>query len=129
MEMPYEDQNKRGDNYKEEAEFVGIFFEFWVSIGVAEQADSSAPKTNLVQWSGEWAYLDSSGNVPEMRSGSGKIACQTVTKADKITWSQYFQKRRRMFQTSQELRMLSSVTINCQITKIVMNSGYQLSEL
>ena len=32
-------------------------------------------------------------------------------------------------QTLQELRMLSSVTINCQITKIVMNSGSQLSEL
>ena len=31
--------------------------------------------------------------------------------------------------TSQELRMLSSLTINCQITKIVMNSGSQLSEL
>ena len=31
--------------------------------------------------------------------------------------------------TSQELRMLSSVTINCHITKIVMNSGSQLSEL
>ena len=34
-----------------------------------------------------------------------------------------------MMKTSQELRMLSSVTINCQITKIVMNSGSQLSEL
>ena len=32
-------------------------------------------------------------------------------------------------QTSQELRMLSSVTLNCQVTKIVMNSGSQLSEL
>ena len=31
--------------------------------------------------------------------------------------------------TSQELRMLSSVTINCQITKIAMHSGSQLSEL
>ena len=31
--------------------------------------------------------------------------------------------------TSQELQMLSSVTINCQETKIVMNSGSQLSEL
>ena len=29
----------------------------------------------------------------------------------------------------QELRMLSSVTINCQVTKIVMNSGSHLSEL
>ena len=31
--------------------------------------------------------------------------------------------------TSQELRMLSSVTINCHVTKIVMNSGSQLSVL
>ena len=28
--------------------------------------------------------------------------------------------------TSQELRMLSSVTLNCQDTKIVINPGYQL---
>ena len=34
-----------------------------------------------------------------------------------------------VYKTSQELRMLSSVAINCQITKIVMNSGSQLSEL
>mgnify|MGYP001165716151 CR=1 FL=1 len=32
-------------------------------------------------------------------------------------------------QTSQELRMLSSVTINCQVPKTVMISGPQLSEL
>ena len=32
-------------------------------------------------------------------------------------------------QTSQELRMLSSVTLNCQVTQIVMNSGSQLSKL
>ena len=32
-------------------------------------------------------------------------------------------------ETSQELRILSSVTINCQVTKIAMNSGSQLSEL
>ena len=31
--------------------------------------------------------------------------------------------------TSQELQMLSSVTLNCQATKIVMKSGSQLSEL
>ena len=31
--------------------------------------------------------------------------------------------------TSQELRKLSSVTLNCQVTKIVMNLGSQLSEL
>ena len=30
---------------------------------------------------------------------------------------------------SQELRMLSSDTLNCQATKIVMKSGSQLSEL
>ena len=32
-------------------------------------------------------------------------------------------------QTSQELRMLSSVTINCQVTKIVINPGSQLSDI
>ena len=31
--------------------------------------------------------------------------------------------------TLQELRMLSSVTLDCQVTKTVMNSGSQLSEL
>ena len=31
--------------------------------------------------------------------------------------------------TSQELRILSSVKIDCQITKIVMDSGFHLSEL
>ena len=40
----------------------------------------------------------------------------------RLVWSKHLQ-------TSQELRLLSSVTINCQITKIVMNSGSQLSEL
>ena len=32
-------------------------------------------------------------------------------------------------ETSQELRMLSSVTLNCQVTKIVRNSSSQLSEM
>ena len=32
-------------------------------------------------------------------------------------------------QTSQELRMLSSVTLNFQVTKIVMNSGSQMSQV
>ena len=31
--------------------------------------------------------------------------------------------------TLQELRILSSVTLNCQVAKIVMDSGSQLSEL
>ena len=35
----------------------------------------------------------------------------------------------RGIETSQKLQMLSSVTLNCQATKIVMNSGSQLSEL
>ena len=37
--------------------------------------------------------------------------------------------RMMMTKTSQELRMLSSVTIDCQITKTVMDSGSQFSEL
>ena len=42
-------------------------------------------------------------------------------------WPGQFRKACYVLQTSQELRMLSSVTINCQVTKIVMNSGSQLS--
>ena len=33
------------------------------------------------------------------------------------------------FKASQELQMLSTVTLYCQVTKIAMNSGSQLSEL
>ena len=33
------------------------------------------------------------------------------------------------YETSQELRMLSTVTLNCQVTKVVKNSGSQLLEL
>ena len=33
------------------------------------------------------------------------------------------------YKTSQELRMLSSVAINCQVAKIVINPGSQLSVL
>ena len=40
-----------------------------------------------------------------------------------------FNQSKPLKQTSQELRMLSSVTINCQVTKIVMNPGSQLSVL
>ena len=39
------------------------------------------------------------------------------------------QKMNFFLKTSQELQMLSSVTINCQVTKIVMNSDSQLSQL
>ena len=38
-------------------------------------------------------------------------------------------REQQWIKTSQELQMLSSVTINCQVTIIVMNSGSQLSEL
>ena len=53
------------------------------------------------------------------------ICIQTFkhTDSSRLLWSREFTK------TSQELRMLSSVTINCQVTMIVMNSGSQLSEL
>ena len=37
--------------------------------------------------------------------------------------------KKKAKKTLQELLMLSSVTLNCQVTKSVMNSGSQLSEL
>ena len=39
------------------------------------------------------------------------------------------QKEERYEETLQELQMLSSLTINCQVTKIVMIPGSQLSVL
>ena len=45
-------------------------------------------------------------------------------------WSYSMNKAEELFRkTLQELRMLSSVTINCQVAKIVMNPGCQLSVL
>ena len=60
------------------------------------------------------------------RVSSDQLKCQEIVSIDKSKSNQthHFTKK-----TSQELRMLSSVTIYCQITKIVMNSGSQLSEL
>ena len=55
--------------------------------------------------------------------------------SDQIVWLHpflfaKFYKMGRNFekQTSQELRMLFTVTLNCQVTKIVINSGSQLSQ-
>ena len=50
-------------------------------------------------------------------------------KYDRIIQTISYMRVLQYMKTSQELRMLSSVTINCQTTKIVMNSGSQLSEL
>ena len=55
------------------------------------------------------------------------IPSNLVHKGASAKWAKISPKETN--KTSQELRMLSSVTINCQITKIVMNSGSQLSEL
>ena len=51
-------------------------------------------------------------------------ALRSCSNSFMITNSSSLQKK-----TSQELRMLSAVTLNCQVTKIVINSGSQLSEL
>ena len=43
-----------------------------------------------------------------------------------LSYSEYTNDKVWMPETSQELRMLSTVTLDCQVTKIVMNSGSQL---
>ena len=50
-------------------------------------------------------------------------------KTELMKYLKYLKTELMKYKTSKKLRMLSSVTINCQITKIVMNSGSQLSEL
>ena len=46
-----------------------------------------------------------------------------------LVWATHASKIYISYKTSQELRMLSNVTLDSQVTKIVMNSGSQLSEL
>ena len=61
-----------------------------------------------------------------------KYVSMTLSKGvgDRNQWEKMHQKElKQEKKTSQELRMLSSVTLNRQATKIVMNSGSQLSEL
>ena len=75
-------------------------------------------------------YRISSPNENELNSGNkteveekGEIKDNEEEDAEKVKI------RPRLEKTSQELRMLSSVTIDCQITKIVMIPGSQLSVL
>ena len=47
--------------------------------------------------------------------------------ATELSWGDLFPALLNLIaETSQELRMMSSVTLDCQETKIVMNSGSQL---
>ena len=71
-------------------------------------------------------------------SGPPRVACEHIMNPAPFQcfvfgleplWITTFTAMHVWAKTSQELRMLSSITINCQITKIVMNSGSQLSEL
>ena len=59
----------------------------------------------------------------------GVLVSSKITRGVKLVVGPSSRLRGGVKETSQELRMLSSVTINCQITKIVMNSGSQWSEL
>ena len=67
----------------------------------------------------------------EQQSLMMKFMLELMYSITKFTSSAVHSERERCIgeKTSQELRMLSSVTINCEVTKIVMNSGSQLSEL
>ena len=56
----------------------------------------------------------------QVRSGIGNNFNQKV---------HHMFRQQQLQKTSQELRMLSNATLNCQVAKIVMNSGSQLSEL
>ena len=53
----------------------------------------------------------------------------TLTSSPSCNWQKNLMTREIENKTSQELRMLSNVTLNCQVAKIVMNSCSQLSEL
>ena len=75
---------------------------------------------NLVRWSVDWSVGPSHFQISTVSVSLDCHRAHYLTSfIPSLTWTK----------PSQELRMLSSVTINCQVTKIVMNSGSQLSEL
>ena len=51
------------------------------------------------------------------------IMIRFIKAKDSLAWSTSFS---AVIKTSQELRILSTVTLDCQATKIVMNTGSQL---
>ena len=62
----------------------------------------------------------------------GNCVNTKLSKAEQNPASYFCSKDQFMDQfekTSQELRMLSSVALNCQVTMIVLNLGLQLSEM
>ena len=79
------------------------------------------------------ASLKRSDSSPNLRGGKEKPLFEAQPFPQNIftDFAEEQMKVWRLFtgKTSQELRMLSSVTLDCQATKIVMNSGSQLSEL
>ena len=69
---------------------------------------------------------------PLSSSSSQKPRAQWISGTARAIIDPLVSKRPKNFKyekKSQELRMLSSVTINCKVTKIVMNPGSQLPVL
>ena len=73
----------------------------------------------------EFIIFVSKGKIWALQYDNGEEVALLYTEKDTVRYvlCSYTQK------TLQELQMLSSVTLNCQVTKIVMNSVFQLSEL
>ena len=71
-------------------------------------------------------YFKVSGKYGYLQFRLGVVICSFGTS---VSSSRYNCWGDAPFKTSQELRMLSSVALNCQARKIVMKSGSQLSEL
>ena len=87
-------------------------------------SDTQQPETTRGSISSH-ANKTSSALAPKSIWGS----ILSTFKATQIFSNQQLCTHHQQPKTSQKLRMLSIVTLNCQITKIVMNSGSQLSEL
>ena len=97
-------------------------------------APPARPAANLNK-PGLWLIYEKIANIPNCRCLSSRCGAarqnarsiyfhsDTRLKYSEIFTQQICQPDKK---TSQELRMLSTVTLNCHVTKIVMNSGSQL---
>ena len=87
----------------------------------------------MLKWLSAWygaARQQPWSSLLEMLLQRSVLLLDKITQIRQSQVRYNIQKRRNTLeQTSQGLRMMSSVTINCQVKKIVINPGSQLSVL
>ena len=111
-------------------------WKFWTHIGHTHppQHSSTSVLSVVCDSSSVWLGWDAIWQIPVESQHLYSILCWRFPVASKIECRLQkvevsCQFAKIIIKTSQELQMLSSVTLHCQVTKIILNAGSQLSEL